>query len=45
MIDFEDPGLEFVIKEDIKAEDLEAYRVFIVVWLAAAVGVSEHRLH
>lgn len=45
MVDFQHPGLEFMIKEDVETKNFKAHTVVNVVGLAGAVSVSEHRLN
>ena len=41
MVDLNEPRLQLLIYHDVHAEDLEADRVFQIVWLAGAVGVLQ----
>jgi len=45
MVHFQDPRLQLIVQEDIKAQDLKAHGVLNVVWLTRSVGVGEHGLH
>ena len=39
VVDFQNPGLQILIKKNIKTKDFEAHTIVKIVWLAASVGV------
>lgn len=45
MIDFDEPRFQLVVNHDVHAQNLEAHRVFQIVWLASAIRMRKSRLH
>jgi len=45
VVHLEDPRLQFIVEEDVEAENLEAHRIFDVIGLATAISVRQLWLH